>query len=102
MGKPGKEKGREWYIDHRMAWIAEMLDIYGFINRDHVVRKFGISEPQVALDFRLFKQRYPNVMIYNESAKRYEKTDGKTEETQDVHIRLRRRASSGGNDHEPE
>ncbi len=31
-----------WYKTHRMEWIAEMLRVYGFINREHVMRKFGI------------------------------------------------------------
>jgi len=27
----------------RIAWIIEMVEIYGFINRSHVCKKFGIT-----------------------------------------------------------
>ncbi len=33
----------KWFEQHRQDWIAEMLRVYGFINRDHLMRKFGIS-----------------------------------------------------------
>lgn len=34
-----------WFESQRIAFIAEMLHIYGFINREHLMRKFGISQP---------------------------------------------------------
>ena len=36
-----------WFVEQRRAWIVEMLRIYGFINRHHVVAKFRCS-PQSA------------------------------------------------------
>lgn len=97
-------KKRDWYVEHRQRWIMEMLDIYGFINRNHLMKKFGVSTAQAALDFRDLQDRYPDAMIYNESAKRYEKLerdveDGpqESQEVQDHYVRLRRRRASRRN-----
>ena len=61
-----------WFEQHRMQWIAETLRVFGFINRDHVVRKFGLSVPQASLDLARFQKMFPRAMTYNLSAKRYE------------------------------
>lgn len=60
-----------WCEQQRHAWIAEMLGIYGFINRDHLQRKFGISRPQASMDLNAFKRAHPTAMRYDLSAKRY-------------------------------
>lgn len=60
-----------WYKDYRIAWIAECLRVYGFINRSHLQRKFDISSAQAANDFKEFNRRYPNAMKYDASMKRY-------------------------------
>jgi hypothetical protein len=63
-----------WFAQHRLAWIAEMLEIYGFINRDHLQRKFGISEPQASKDFATYQRTSGSgpAMVYNVQTKRYE------------------------------
>lgn len=60
-----------WFEQRRMEWIAETLDIFGFISRKHLVRKFNISIPQAANDFRRFMQRNPDAMHYDNSRKMY-------------------------------
>ena len=64
-----------WLEDYRMEWIAEMLRIYGFVNRQHLQRKFGISVPQASKDLqafsRRFSRRYPKAMYYDTSRKCY-------------------------------
>lgn len=60
-----------WFEQHRMHWIAETLRVFGFINRDHLVRKFGISVPQASSDLRAFARLHPEAMTYDVSAKRY-------------------------------
>lgn len=45
-----------WYQQHRQDWIEEMLSVYGFINREHLVRKFGISVPQASMDLTTFSR----------------------------------------------
>lgn len=64
-----------WFEEHRQAWIAEMLNIYGFIGREHLHRKFGISTAQAAIDFNTFQSEHPGVMTYNLSTKRYERAE---------------------------
>lgn len=60
-----------WFANHRMEWIAETLRVFGFINRRHLERKFGISTPQASADLREFQRLYPEAMTYNKSLKCY-------------------------------
>lgn len=60
-----------WFEQHRQEWIAETLRIFGFIQRQHLIRKFGISEPQASSDFRIFLQNNPDAMVYDKTIKRY-------------------------------
>ena len=60
-----------WAEDYRQNWIAETLRVFGFINRIHLMRKFGISAQQAALDFAKFQTDRPGVMIYDKSLKQY-------------------------------
>lgn len=60
-----------WFEVQRQAWIAETLDIFGFINRVHLQRKFGVSTAQAANDFAVFMREHPNAMAYDKSAKCY-------------------------------
>ncbi len=61
-----------WFENYRQDWIAEMLIVYGFINREHLRRKFGISIPQASNDLRQFQKRFPDGIAYNATTKRYE------------------------------
>lgn len=65
-----------WFTRHRIDWIAEMIGIYGFINREHVQRKFGVSTPQASLDLNTAMRERPGLMAYNKSTKRYERIEG--------------------------
>ncbi len=58
-----------------MDWIAETLRVFGFINREHIERKFGVSTPQASLDLRQFQRLHPGAMTYDASVKRYIKED---------------------------
>jgi hypothetical protein len=65
-----------YFAEQRMAFIEQTLNMVGFINRSDLVKKFQISLPQAAIDFKNYqglqrKRRYPK-MVYNLSAKRYE------------------------------
>lgn len=61
-----------WFVEQRQIWIAEMLMIYEYINREHLERKFRISTPQASSDLRAYIKANPNTVIYNNSSKRYE------------------------------
>ena len=60
-----------WFENRRIAFIAEMLHIYGFINREHLMRKFDISQPQASKDLQAFQRNSSGSMFYDPSMKRY-------------------------------
>jgi len=64
-----------WFSTQRQNWIAEILKIYGFINRVHLMRKFGISGAQAVIDFNTFNQENPGIMIYDNRQKHYVATE---------------------------
>jgi hypothetical protein len=67
-----------WFAETRIDWIVESVDIFGFINRDHVKRKFWVSTPQASSDIAIVMERHPDLMVYNASTKRYELKDSDT------------------------
>jgi hypothetical protein len=67
-----------WFATQRQDWIAETLRVFGFINRDHLVRKFGISIVQASADMREYQERNPGAVTYDASAKRYVCSEHKT------------------------
>ena len=60
-----------WYKAHRMEWIAETIRVFGFINRQHIQRKFGLSTPQASIDLKDFQKLNPKLVVYDISSKRY-------------------------------
>lgn len=65
-----------WYTETRLQWIREALAVYGFVRREHIMKKFGVSTPQASEDLRVFRSRYPGEIFYNLSSKRYEAKTG--------------------------
>lgn len=65
--------GERWFLEYRLSWIKESVEIFGNINRGNITEKFGISVQQASHDIGLTMKRWPNLMIYNSSAKRYER-----------------------------
>jgi hypothetical protein len=61
-----------WFEQQRLEWIAETLRVFGFINREHLMREFGISQPQASNDLAAFQRAHPKAMVYDVSAKRYQ------------------------------
>ena len=64
-------KEQRWFKQHRLEWIAEMLRVYGFVNRKHIMVKFGLSMPQASIDLRDFQKLYPKVAEYDLSSKTF-------------------------------
>jgi len=62
-----------WFIEYRLAWIKESVEIFGQINRENICRKFGLSTPQASMDLAEALRRWPHLMTYNKSTKRYER-----------------------------
>lgn len=61
-----------WFTEQREQWISEAIEIYGFINREHVQQKFGISSAQASKDIQAVLRRPDSGIVYNFSTKRYE------------------------------
>jgi DeoR/GlpR family transcriptional regulator of sugar metabolism len=55
----------------RIGWIIETVEIFGFINRSHVVKKFGVTAQVVSSDFNKVQKLHPHLMRYDTSAKCY-------------------------------
>jgi len=66
-------KNCTWFVRQRLEWIAETIRVFGFINREHIERKFGISTPQASADLGLFQRANPGLIAYNTSSKRFER-----------------------------
>jgi hypothetical protein len=62
-----------WYEQQRMAWISEAVDIFGFVNREHIIKKFDVSMPQASHDLKVWQKLNPNKISYDVSKKRYQK-----------------------------
>jgi DeoR/GlpR family transcriptional regulator of sugar metabolism len=60
-----------WCERQRQDWIAETLRVFGYINREHLMKKFGISQPQASLDLAAFQRAHRVAMTYDASSKRY-------------------------------
>lgn len=60
-----------WFARHRQQWITETVHVFGFINREHIERKFGVSTPQASMDLREYMRMNPGMIVYDKTAKRY-------------------------------
>lgn len=60
-----------WYARQRQNWIGEMLAIYGFINRRHIVAKFGCSPQQAGYDLTAYASTNPTKTHYDPKQKAY-------------------------------
>lgn len=69
-----------WYVNQRRAWINEMLHIYGYINRAHIVTKFDCSMLTASHDLTAVADDNPKTVRYCPRRKSYVKTNrqGKT------------------------
>jgi len=62
-----------WFLAYRLAWIKGSVEIFGQINREHIMRKFLMSSQQASADLAEAMRRWPDLMSYNKSTKRYER-----------------------------
>lgn len=65
----------DWFLEYRLAWIKESVEIFGQINRENIMQKFRISLPQASYDIAEVCKRWPDLMTYNRSTKRYERNN---------------------------
>lgn len=72
--KPSNPSRLNYFANLRQLWIAEALRVFGFVNREHLIRKFDISQPQASLDLKLFQRANPTALSYNPTFKCYVST----------------------------
>lgn len=60
-----------WFEEQRLNWIKESIEIFGHVNRSHIQKKFGVSVSQASLDLREAQHRWPDLMEYDMTGKRY-------------------------------
>lgn len=58
----------------RLRFIDSMMNYYGWMNREHLTDFFGISVPQASKDIGDYQMEFPDNIVYNLSAKRYERS----------------------------
>lgn len=64
-------KAPRWAQRQRISFIGTRIRSGRAINRSDLMLKFGISAPQAATDFRVFKKHHPGAMRYDASRKAY-------------------------------
>ena len=65
-----------WFAKARQEWIGDTVRVFGYINREHIVKKFGVSTPQASMDLQAFMVANPGRIVYDKSMKRYFAFDG--------------------------
>lgn len=75
MGIGAMIKPLTWAQEQRIAWIKESVEIFGNLNRQHIMKKFRVSTPQASADLRLFRSLHPDVIEYDSVLKIYRRKD---------------------------
>lgn len=60
-----------WCVARRLDYIAWRLTVHGEVQRDDIVRNFGVSMSQASADLSAFEREHPEVMRYDKTLKRY-------------------------------
>jgi hypothetical protein len=63
--------GLPWSVEQRLAFIEERLFWLGAVNRNDLVRRFGVSMSQASGDIGRYLARNPAGVAYDKSGKRY-------------------------------
>ncbi len=74
MSESGESGGRapfRWSVGQRLAFAARRLYWDGTINREDLVRRFGVSQNQATADLAHLRQAYPDGFAYDTVAKCY-------------------------------
>lgn len=57
--------------DRRQWFLSELVSSKGYFNRANLCEAFGISTPQASTDIRRFLTKFPGLIEYDKTAKRY-------------------------------
>jgi predicted DNA-binding transcriptional regulator YafY len=66
--------GLRWSVEQRVAFAVRRLYWDGTINRDDLMRRFGVSANQATADLARLKDAYPDGFNYDTVARRYRAT----------------------------
>jgi len=72
---PGATPTLRWSVEQRVAFAAQRLYWDGTINRDDLMRRFGVSANQATADLARLKDAYPDGFAYDTVARRYRAQD---------------------------
>jgi len=64
-----------WSVEQRVGFAAQRLYWDGTINRDDLMRRFGVSANQATADLARLKDAYPDGFAYDTVARRYRAQD---------------------------
>src|ERR1700733_10530432 len=64
-----------WGAEQRLEFIEFRLFWDGSVNRSDITERFGVSTPQASADLAQYRERAPENMRYDGSAKRYLPSD---------------------------
>lgn len=81
MNEPGESDltagpSLRWSVEQRVAFAARRLYWDGTINRDDLMRRFGVSANQATADLARLKDQHPDGFIYDTVGRRYRATQG--------------------------
>jgi predicted DNA-binding transcriptional regulator YafY len=73
---PTASPALRWSVEQRVAFAARRLYWDGSINRDDLMRRFGVSANQATADLARLKEAYPDGFAYDTVARRYRARPG--------------------------
>jgi predicted DNA-binding transcriptional regulator YafY len=68
---PSPAGALRWSVERRVAFAAQRLFWDGSINRDDLMRRFGVSANQATADIARLKETYPDGFAYDPVARHY-------------------------------
>jgi len=68
--------GRRWSVERRLELAENRLYWDGTLNRDDLMRAFGVSANQASADLSQLRERHGEAIAYNTVLKRYEPREG--------------------------
>ena len=68
---PSAQPTLRWSVEQRVAFAARRLYWDGTLNRDDLMRRFGVSANQATADLARLREEYPDGFAYDTVARRY-------------------------------
>lgn len=75
-GSGRRDGSLRWSVEQRVAFAAQRLYWDGSINREDLLRRFGVSINQATTDLARLRHANPNAIFYDTAARQYRTTEG--------------------------